>query len=168
MLRPVIIFSSIFPKKARFYRQKVVPMEANARRYNCGLCYRQVIICRDCDRGNLYCGAGCARLARQKSLRAAGKRYQKTRRGKHHHAKRQQRYRQRQYQKVTHHSSHKQTDLSSSPGNPRGSKQVSHKDYLKLTCNFCRCACSVLLRKDFLSLHMSTQKKRMPRMPLGP
>ena len=42
-----------------------------------------------------YCGARCSGLARRESLRAAGRRYQHSRRGRHCHAERQRRYRRR-------------------------------------------------------------------------
>ena len=54
-----------------------------------------------CDRGQQYCGARCSGLARRESLRAAGRRYQQSRRGRHCHrcarrdAERQRRYRRR-------------------------------------------------------------------------
>ena len=76
----------------------------------CVRCRRQVLICSRCDRGQQYCGARCSGLARRESLRAAGRRYQHSRRGRHCHAERQRRYRHRcredaRAQKVTHHRS---------------------------------------------------------------
>jgi hypothetical protein len=70
-------------------------MENTARLYNCVRCHRQVTICSHCDRGNIYCGKSCADLARSTSLKAAGKRYQRTRRGRFNHAERQRAYRDR-------------------------------------------------------------------------
>ena len=80
-------------------------MKDCARLYHCARCRRQVVICRDCDRGNHYCFNGCASQARTESLRAAGRRYQSTRQGRHKHAERQRRYRQRLADKVTHQGS---------------------------------------------------------------
>ena len=82
----------------------------DARLFLCVRCQRQVRICARCDRGQQYCGAVCAGVARDKSLRAAGHRYQQTRRGRHCHAERQRRYRTRcrertHREKVTHHRS---------------------------------------------------------------
>jgi hypothetical protein len=79
-------------------------MEPTARLFNCARCRRQVMLCSHCDRGNLYCGRGCAQQARRESLSAAGQRYQRSRRGRFCHAERQRRYRARQ-QKVTHQGS---------------------------------------------------------------
>jgi len=81
-----------------------------ARLFVCVRCQRQVQICSHCDRGQQYCGAQCAGMARGESLRAAGRRYQQTRRGRHCHAERQRRYRTRlradlREEKVTHHGS---------------------------------------------------------------
>ena len=76
-------------------------MKDCARLYHCARCRCQVVICRHCDRGNLYCFDGCADQARAESLRAAGRRYQSTRQGRHQHAERQRRYRRRLADKVT-------------------------------------------------------------------
>ncbi len=82
----------------------------DARLFLCARCQRQVLICSRCDRGQQYCAMGCSGIARGESLRAAGHRYQQTRRGQHCHAERQRRYRARcgeaaRPQKVTHHGS---------------------------------------------------------------
>ena len=70
-------------------------MESTARLYNCARCHCQVIICSYCDRGNIYCDKSCADLARKTSLRKAGKRYQRSYRGRLKHAERQRHYRAR-------------------------------------------------------------------------
>ena len=82
----------------------------DARLYLCARCRRQVLICSRCDRGQQYCGAGCSDHARRESMRAAGRRYQHSRRGRHCHAERQRRYRRRRRdgdcrEKVTHQGS---------------------------------------------------------------
>ena len=88
-------------------------MNDTARRFNCASCGRQVVLCRRCNRGNIYCSRDCGEAARRQSLRRAGRRYQNSRRGRHMHAQRQRRYRERRQspapedrspaQKVTHH-----------------------------------------------------------------
>jgi hypothetical protein len=75
--------------------------EPTYRLYNCQRCGVQVRICRRCDHGNLYCAGECARIRRRESLRRAGARYQRTRRGACCHAARQQAWRARG-QEVTH------------------------------------------------------------------
>lgn len=80
---------------------RTLPMMDTPRRYHCARCRVPVVICRACDRGNLYCFDGCADLARAESQRASAQRYQLTRQGRHNHADRQRRYRQRLQQKVT-------------------------------------------------------------------
>ena len=79
-------------------------MDLPGRRYLCAGCRTAVLICSHCDRGQRYCTTGCAGQARRRSVRAAGRRYQDSLRGRHAHAKRQQRYRART-QKVTHQGS---------------------------------------------------------------
>jgi ferredoxin len=57
----------------------------------CGVCVR---VCSGCDRGQAFCAAECAKLSRRESVRRAGARYQRSRRGAHRHAARQRRWRQ--------------------------------------------------------------------------
>jgi hypothetical protein len=80
-------------------------MQSRARLFNCARCRCQVVICSHCDRGNIYCGKRCAETARRQSRREAGRRYQRTYRGRFAHAARQRRYRQRRRAKVTHQGS---------------------------------------------------------------
>lgn len=121
-------------------------MENTARLYHCTRCHAQVFICRRCDRGNIYCASGCAREARQQSLSESGRRYQQTRRGRRHHAARQQRYRARQKQKVTHQGSLKTEDRSplSLP-----KKQIK-KGPAQKRCHFCQRQIASLVRTGFL------------------
>jgi hypothetical protein len=79
--------------------------EPSYRLYSCRRCAQQVRICRDCDRGNRYCAAECARMRRSESLRRAGERYQLGYRGACRHAARQRVWRARRAQKVTHQGS---------------------------------------------------------------
>jgi hypothetical protein len=72
------------------------------RLYSCYRCGVQVRICPRCDHGNIYCGRECSAIRRRESLRRAGARYQRTRRGAARHAARQRGYRARCQQKVTH------------------------------------------------------------------
>jgi len=67
----------------------------SARLYSCARCRVQVRICRRCDRGNVYCGNGCARAQRREGVRRAGSRYQRTPRGARRHAARQRAWRER-------------------------------------------------------------------------
>lgn len=68
------------------------------------------MLCRSCDRGNIYCSAECSQLQRRASLARAGRKYQQTSAGRVAHAQRQLKYRERhaesrQKKKVTHHTS---------------------------------------------------------------
>jgi hypothetical protein len=79
-------------------------MPSSARLFVCARCRAQVIVCRRCDRGQIYCGGDCSLLAHQTSMRVAGQRYQRTRHGRFAHAERMRRYRSRN-NKVTHQGS---------------------------------------------------------------
>jgi len=124
-------------------------MEPFARLYQCARCHHQVVICSDCDRGNLYCAGGCARAARTGSLRAAGQRYQRTRRGRFKHAERQRRYRSR-CKKVTHQGSPEpppHDPLTTRAEEPLLPGVIEEEG---IRCHFCRRLCGDFLRLDFL------------------
>lgn len=70
-------------------------MSDTGRMYRCARCLEQVVVCQRCDRGQIYCPAGCAALARRERQRAAAARYQSSRRGRFVHAERSRRYRRR-------------------------------------------------------------------------
>lgn len=132
-------------------------MDPSARLYHCARCHCQVILCRACDRGHIYCANGCAQHARKDSLRRAGARYRSTWRGRLNNAARQRRFRARQ-RNVTHHGSVALrapavlpavpmvplTRQDSAMGNP-GDRHVD-----AITCHRCGALCSPLLRRDFL------------------
>jgi len=124
-------------------------MEHSARLYNCARCHCQVVICSNCDRGNIYCAGGCAEAARRTSQRATGERYQQTYRGRLMHAARQSRYRAK-VEKVTHHGSPESpscdplTTWSDTPAS------VAIIEDEGIHCHFCGCLCSVFLRLEYL------------------
>jgi hypothetical protein len=70
-------------------------MEPSARLYNCVCCRQLVVLCSECDKGNIYCFDGCSEKQRTQSLREAGKRYQGTFKGKRNAARRQAEFRER-------------------------------------------------------------------------
>jgi hypothetical protein len=67
----------------------------SCRLFLCGRCRRQVLVCRRCDRGQVYCGPDCALEKRRSSQREARRRYQATDRGRQMHADRSRKYRAR-------------------------------------------------------------------------
>ena len=79
--------------------------EASYRLYSCRGCGVSVQIWRGCDHGQSYCVGGCSAASRRESVRRAGARYQRTRRGATRHAARQRAWRGRQAHKVTHQGS---------------------------------------------------------------
>jgi hypothetical protein len=121
-------------------------MERSGRIFNCSRCQAQVVVCSCCDRGQIYCGKECAQASRSESMKAAGARYQASRRGRINHAERQRRYREEQARQkiVTHHSSNEQED------HVLLSKQDEEVETEKLYCHFCRRSVSIYLRTGFL------------------
>ncbi len=53
-------------------------MENSVRLFNCARGHCHVVICRHCERGNIYCGTQCSQPARRVSGRAAARRYQRS------------------------------------------------------------------------------------------
>ena len=84
-------------------RDAADPVEGTARLFLCARCRVQVLVCSCCDRGQIYCAGGCAQKARHHSQRAAGRRYQASRRGRVNHAARARRWRAQK--NVTHRGS---------------------------------------------------------------
>jgi hypothetical protein len=68
---------------------------STARLFLCNHCGQQVIICRRCDRGQVYCGPDCALEVRRRNQRDAHRRYHATDRGRRMHADRSRKYRAR-------------------------------------------------------------------------
>ncbi|MCP4288719.1 MAG: hypothetical protein GY792_30565 [Gammaproteobacteria bacterium] len=135
-------------------------MENSARVFNCARCQRQVVICRRCDRGNIYCGSACSHRARCESQRTAARRYQHTHRGRLAHAQRQRRYRSRG-RKVTHQGSTTPPRYDSLRLKARvalmrrGSSAVPEAQ--GLYCHFCHRLCIAFVRLDFL--HSSAPRR---------
>ena len=131
-----------------------ISMCSSGRLYNCVGCQRQVIICSHCDRGNIYCSGYCSEQSRREKHREAAERYQSSHQGRRLHAQRQQHYRQRQKEKVTHQGSPARTACDSittglkteisQPAAPLFSKKTG------FVCHFCGVQCSEYLRWDFL------------------
>ena len=67
----------------------------SCRLFLCAGCRRQSLVCRRCDRGEVYCGRGCATEARRGWQREARRRHQATDRGRQMHAERSRKYRTR-------------------------------------------------------------------------
>ncbi len=118
-----------------------------ARLYQCAHCHCQVVICSDCDRGNIYCNGDCARTARLTMHRQSNQIYQKTLAGKIKHAKRQERYRHRQKGKVTD---------GGSPVLPVNDVLVAPQEEIQqpkpfvVSCHFCGKEVPKHLRTEFL------------------
>ena len=131
----------------------LIPRNDTARMYNCLRCHSQVVICRRCDHGNIYC-VKCAPVASNDAKNRAAVRYQTTYQGKVKHAARQSRYRERLKEKVTHKGSKdcqvsdllvdKQKKVSSVTVRPGSAVNTS------ILCHTCRNLCSAFIRSNFL------------------
>ena len=127
----------------------------SGRLFVCPRCREQAIVCRCCDRGQIYCGAECARQAREEAQHAAAKRYAESPRGKRRQADRSRRYRGRQREIVTH---------QGSPASPAGdllpadAMAIPRDDVFPADlprrsmahCHWCGHPCLPQLRQSFL------------------
>jgi len=137
-------------------------MEAICRLFLCARCRKQVRICPRCDRGQIYCPDGCAKIARRHSLREAGRRYQQSRQGRFKQAERIRRFRLRK-QNVTHQGSESVAEHDLLPANSaKVDKRVVLPDQTSpldtLRCHFCGCSCSDFVRNNFL------HRRRVPNI----
>lgn len=126
-------------------------MKPTPRLFLCIRCHEQVVICSWCDHGQIYCSEACAFFARQKSLRLARLRYQKTFNGRRNHAACQARYRNKLKNKVTDHGSlptPQNVSMESLENKPEKT-EISHPEST-LTCCFCKKIVSAWIRNDFL------------------
>jgi hypothetical protein len=107
----------------------------SGRYYNCARCQNQVIICRKCDRGNIYCKSKCSKTSRAENHRIANRKYQATPKGRRNNALRQRRYREGQKQKVTDRGSPvlpPHDVLQQAPNGPKTRQKKGHR-----RCHFC-------------------------------
>ncbi len=129
-------------------------MESTGRIFKCARCFKQVIICSRCDRGQRYCSPDCSGTARNHSQRAASHRYQQSREGRIKHALRMRLYRLRK-QIVTHQGSQPLVPnglLQTNPADTRKSDAAPFQSVVtrRIQCHFCGCHCSEFVRLDFL------------------
>lgn len=130
----------------------LLSMQTSSRLYHCYRCHAQVIICSKCDRGNRYCTNQCAKKARRTSQARATKKYQQSRAGRFNNAARQQRFRQKKKQKVTHQSSLRivLNDVLNRQQPARKKVIAPAKHSANMVCHQCGEVCSPFLRHDFL------------------
>jgi hypothetical protein len=129
-------------------------MESTGRIFKCARCFKQVIICSRCDRGQRYCSPDCSETARNHSQRAASHRYQQSREGRIKHALRMRLYRLRK-QIVTHQGSQPWVPnglLQTNPADTRKADAAPFQSVVtrRIQCHFCGCHCSEFVRLDFL------------------
>jgi hypothetical protein len=126
----------------------------SARLFVCAGGRTQALICGRCDRGQIYCAGECARRARRRTQRAAGRRYQTSRRGRLAHAVRARRYRARR-KNVTHQGSPRPSpDDPLPPGSLAiASEATASGERPRRSgphCHWCGRRCPDLVRQGFL------------------
>lgn len=130
----------------------LLSMQTSSRLYQCLRCHVPVVICSRCDHGQRYCANGCSKKARIASQQRARKKYQATRAGRFNNAARQQRFRNRQKQIVTHHCSLQTPphDVLIKRTKHRKSSPLRPKQTKNMHCHHCGEICSPFLRHGFL------------------
>lgn len=133
-------------------------MPTSARFFLCALCRQQVVVCRRCDRGQIYCSKTCSQQRRTERQREAKARYANSRAGRHNNAQRQRRYQARLRDQKTL-IPELVTDQGSAPSGSSDSlvrdqsvsiNAPSKHQPTDMRCRFCRQCCDSLLRSDFL------------------
>lgn len=129
-------------------------MGVTGRLFLCARCRVQVHICSPCDRGHIYCAGDCSQVSRSASVCEAGRRYQRSRKGRFAHAERARRYRQRQ-QNVTHQGSLLQprddllrVDSAVAIAAPPAFATAPTSSTVQ--CQFCGVRCSAFVRVGYL------------------
>jgi hypothetical protein len=136
--------------------------QASCRMFLCARCRCQALVCRRCDRGQLYCAGTCAQKARHGRQRKARRRYQATVRGRAMHAERSRRYRARQ-QRVTDHGLTKPGNEGFSPRSDvnavSSAPLLNRRSPTHPICHFCHRPASAFLRLS--ALRPRRQRGRM-------
>lgn len=128
-------------RRAFPYLAAIAVVRRGYRPFECANCRQQIDVCGPCDGGKKYCSPTCTAAGRRRSIQRAGKRYQRTRKGRRKNALRQRRYRARRPARVTHQSSAiegtsriLQTDLPARPlaraamdERPRGQGEIGQE-----------------------------------------
>ena len=139
----------------------------SCRMFLCGRCRAQVLVCRSCDRGQIYCIKICAQKVRADRQREARRRYQATPRGRDLHAERNRRYRDR-LRSVTDHGSRTERQRGSTPTldrrGPFSEPATSRKSPGLQLCHKCRRPASAFLRRSPLRTRRHRKSKRQVRV----
>jgi hypothetical protein len=144
----------------------------SARLFSCLRCHAQCVLCRRCDRGNVYCGSECSTAARTEKQREANRRHARSRSARRHAAARQAARRIR----IASQDDANVTDQGSAatPGK-RGCERATtvSKSTVRpsvmtidgvLRCQRCICVCDPFLRTGFLEPHERTARpEQFPR-----
>lgn len=149
--------------------------DQSARLFVCACCRIQVLVCRQCDRGQRYCADGCAATTRQALQRDAAQRYQRSRAGRIKHALRTRRWRARQMALaniVTHQGSQDGPSDAVLPATQTSALAVPQPCTTTMSiattvadhprawhCHWCCAPCAALVRQGFIR-HSPT---RIPR-----
>jgi hypothetical protein len=123
-------------------------MADDGRLFLCGRCRVQVVVCRHCDRGQIYCGRSCSAQARRTAMAAAGRRYQSSRPGRFAHAARARRYRARA-KNVTHQGS-TPTPVADLLPSVTAASQAVPVSATEPRCRRCGAHCAAALRLGFV------------------
>jgi len=145
-------------------------MPPTGRMFLCASCRVQVVLCRRCDRSQIYCGRRCSVAARWAAQKAASQRYQSSRPGRFAHAARARRYRAR-CKIVTHQGSTMLVGGDLLPieavvavsqiaeGEPAGSTPNASTS---VSCACCGARCAAAVRLGFVRHH-----RRAPGQSVG-
>lgn len=135
----------------------------SCRMFLCGCCRSQVLVCRCCDRGQIYCINTCAQKVRAERQREARRRYQATPRGRAMHAERNRRYRDRMRSVTDHGPSNepeRRPSFNLDGGTTLSQPAPSRESPGLLFCHNCGSSASAFLRRSPLRTRRHRTIKR--------
>ena len=154
--------------------------DQSARLFLCACCRVQVLVCRQCDRGQRYCADGCAATTRQALQRDCARRYQRGRAGRFKHALRTRRWRARQValaKIVTHQGSQDPPSDAVLPATQTSALAATQPCTTTTSiaasvaivphtwhCHWCCAPCAALVRQGFIR-HSHGQRPRHGHSP---
>jgi hypothetical protein len=142
-------------------------IQPSHRSFSCAGCHAFVLICRRCDRGNIYCSPQCAQRMRKASLKRANQRYQCSEKGRLQHCVRQQRYLDRKERKMTDQGS--EPTPTKTNAFKRRVKSILQKENVNVRnppstcCSICGNPLGPFARRHYLHQSVQAQQEHAPR-----
>lgn len=135
-------------------------MEDSYRIFNCARCSKLVHICPRCDRGNRYCSAQCAEIARDEKQERSRRKYEASPKGLATAAARMKRWRKKQREQKT------VTYQGPPPPTPPATSEteaetIPDEGIWVVRCDFCGRPCLPLARRKPLRTRRRVRVRKL-------